>query len=207
VKARRLVALTAVVGLGGGGLAIGVSAATSGAAAPPPRLQIDSVGCSQGVSGHRHFGSCTYLFTDGRRFGCPLSFGHRIQTPATIEGAKPCHPLRPLHIPRAWQRVFNRLYSVQACLAGHGIRTSGGPVLEGPRDRRTPIGELIMVRAHATAFIAFYTSARVARRAEPKVIRNVGRTGGVVHRRGLVTVAWTKPPSPGLRASTESCTF
>jgi hypothetical protein len=186
---------------------VGVTAAVSGAAAPPSKLQIDSVGCTAGVNGRTHFSSCTYLLTDGSRFRCPYSFSKHHETPATIQHAKACRPLRPIFVPRPWRRVFDRLYRVRACLARHGITAIGGPFLEGPRPRKTPIGELILFNTKPTAFIAFYTSARAAQEAEPKVIRNARRSGGVVHRRGLVTVVWIKPPPAQLRAATEICAF
>jgi hypothetical protein len=205
MRTRHIVAVLVSLAVVGSGLAVAEGASGPGTS----RLQIDSVGCTETAAlGSRHVqGSCTYVFTDGRRFRCPLSFSNHRQTPGAIERASACEPLTPIRIPPAWQRVFTRLYSVQACLARHGIAAHGGPYLDGPRPRKTPIGELVSFNTSPTAFIAFYTSARVARRAEPLVIMNVQRTGGEAERRGLVTVAWTKPPSPSLRAAIDGCAF
>lgn len=188
-------------------------ALTAGAAGSTPpssyKVQVDSVGCVETSSapGHVAHGYCIYLLTDGRRFKCPVSFANHPQTPGSLVRSGACHRLRPLPIPAGWKRVFARLDAVQSCLERHGVTANGGPYLEGPRPRKTPIGELILSEARPTAFVGFYTNTRVARRAEPGVIKAVARTGGEVERRGSVTVAWLKPPSPQLRATTQACAF
>jgi hypothetical protein len=190
-------------------IAIGGAIALSSGSAPAAssHLQIDSVSCLEtSAPGHPAHGACTYLLTDGRRFKCPLRFSERRQTPTSLERARACRPLRPFHIPAAWKPVFTHLYAVQACLARKGVSTSGGPFLEGPRPRTRPIGELI-TKTRPTAFIAFYTTARVAKRAEPQVLASARRIGGRVQRRGAVTVLWTKPPAARQRATAEACAF
>jgi hypothetical protein len=210
VQPRRAIALAvlAALALGGAGLAVASGAAASRAV--PARLQVDSVGCTETVApgGQHRTGSCTYVLTDGRRFRCPLSFSNHNQTPRSLERAPACKRLRPIFIPRAWRRVFARMYAVQACLARRGITANGGPFFEPHRPHDTPIGELIVFRGRGpTGFIAFYTSARVARRAEPRVIRTMQRIGGQVERTGSVTVVWLQPPPAQLHAVTEACAF
>jgi len=204
VHVRRLVAVLAGIALAGAGVAVGTAATGH----PPPKLQIDSVGCTESAApgGHHVHGSCTYTLTDGRRFRCPLSFSNRHQTPASVQNAKQCHALKPIRIPPSWQRVFTHMYAVQTCLSRRGIRASGGPYFAG-NPRKTPIGELVASNRGTAAFIAFYIDAATARRAEPAVLENVRRGGGAVERRGSVTVAWTSRPSRRLRAPIDGCAF
>jgi hypothetical protein len=178
------------------------------AAAAASRVEIDSIGCIEtSAPGHPAHGSCTYVLTDGRRFKCPLRFSNHRQTPASLQRARACRRLSSIKIPASWRRVFARLYAVQACLTRHHITANGGPTLDALSPRRTPIGELITSTTRPTAFIAFYTTARVAKRAETGVRKNARQFGGRVERRGAVTIVWTQPPSASLGTTTEACAF
>jgi hypothetical protein len=191
---------------GGAAARLALSGSASGSPrSSPPHLQVDSVYCNEsGGPGQTRHGSCIFTLTDGRRFECPLRFGTGHPTPASLMRAKACHALSPLRIPAAWKRVFERLYAVQACLTRHGIRVNGGPALGSGDPKRTPLGELD-VASKPMAIIAFYTSARVARRAEPKILSRIQHTGGSVQRHGAVSVVWTSPPSSQLDSTVTNC--
>jgi len=206
---RRQVALATAgvcVGLGAGAAVLALSASAAGSGPPSPLpIQVDSVYCNgSGGAGQAAHGSCIFVLTDGRRFECPLRFGNAQQTLASLERAPACRRLTPLRIPAAWKAVLRRLYAVQACLKHHGIRTNGGPALTRSEPKRTPIGELDLA-TKPMAIIGFYTSAQVARRAEPRVQTRVAQSGGSVERHGAVSVVWISPPSSGLDATVSGC--
>jgi hypothetical protein len=77
-----------------------------------------------------------------------------------------------------------------------------GAPAEGPQ---TPLGELIV--GPPPTFVAFYKNRQAAREAEPMVLQNARHLGGVVARRGAVTVIWTRPPVSARRSVVEGCAF
>jgi hypothetical protein len=110
--------------------------------------------------------------------------------------------LRSLVISSATRAVIAAVAKVRACLAAKGLHALGGAELP-PGGSSSPDGELIV----SGAFIAFYTDAAKARRLEPSVVRNAGRGGWQVERRGDVTVLWIRPPSTARRQALETCAF
>jgi hypothetical protein len=120
-----------------------------------------------------------------------------------------CVPLRRLRISASLRAVAARIEAARACLTSHGLRVTGGPVFPPASESpSSPDGELIAGTPSAGgAFIAFYSGAAKAQRLEPEVVHNAKRLGGLVERRGAVTVLWIRPPSSAARSSMEACAF
>jgi hypothetical protein len=199
------------LGLAALGVMLVLGASASGSTQPSsPRVQLDSTECVEsGSSGSALRGHCTFVLTDGRRFECPVRFSQHLQTPASLERAKACHPLTPIRIPASWQPVLRRLDRVEACLDRDGLTVRGGPFFNA-NPKRVPIGELVLLGAKPpalSAFIAFYTSARVARRAVPAIRKRLEGTAGSLRRDGSVTVIWATPPAAAMTATTYGCAF
>jgi hypothetical protein len=147
-----------------------------------------------------------FVLTDGRRFSCPQSLSAGRPTVSSLEHAKACTRLTPIRIPASWRPVFALIENVRSCLSSRGLRVLGGPVLGAPAEGpQTPLGELIV--GPPPTFIAFYKNRQAAREAEPMVLQNARRLGGVVARRGAVTVIWTRPPVSARRAVVDGCAF
>jgi hypothetical protein len=85
------------------------------------------------------------------------------------------------------------------------VSASGGPLLDN-RTSRSPIGELVVIsHKRPRAFIAFYTTAAVANRAEAQLLKTARRLGGGVERYGVITILWTSSPPPQLRTTAHAC--
>jgi hypothetical protein len=203
----RVPRLAAVLGLA---LMAGPVLAACGGTHPDVPVQVSSVSCQTSFATATGVvtQSCVFILSDGKRFSCPQAFARTTQTPAGLERAKACTRLKSLPIPTSSRRVFAVIESVRSCLTSRSLRVAGGPVLgaaaNGPQ---TPLGELIVVHGNAPTFIAFYKSHDAAQRAEPMVIQNARRLGGVVARHGAVTVLWSRPPAGPQRAAVEACGF
>lgn len=213
----RVVLAAGLLATGAVGCASQSTSTSSGFARPASArvvTQVSTTSCAQSSSSSSGglssggVGSCTFVLSDGRRFRCPLAFGTRRPTPgvSVLEHAKACTRLTALVISAPSRAVFVAIGKTRSCLTKQGLRVIGGPVLpaQGPN---SPEGELIVTKATAPTFIAFYTSSRKARQLEPRVIQNAKHLGGQVVRRGAVTVLWTRPPTSQLRNSVETCAF
>ena len=183
-----------------GGLAVAIGACGSGGAATNSRseasgpfVQVSSTYCTASAS-------CTFVFSDGRRFACPARFGLGPAAVNAIEHAIACKPLARLVISAPLRAVGARIERVRACLIGHGLRTIGGVVLP-PQDHGSPAGELDT----GAALIAFYTDRQQASMAVPAIVKNVKRFGGRVERAAGANIAWLKPPPGPLRAIVQAC--
>jgi hypothetical protein len=90
------------------------------------------------------------------------------------------------------------------------LEAAGHPVIGGPRpagDRNAPDVELILQGNPPGAFIAFYASAKRARRYEPLIERSARRIHGSVERAGAVAIIWVGEPSQTDRRSVGGCVF
>ena len=144
--------------------------------------------------------SCTFVFSDGRRFSCPPRFGRGPSHASEIEHAKACVPLARLVISAELRAVGATIGRARACLIAHGLKVVGGLVLP-PQGHGTPAGEL----DSTSALIAFYTGRGQASRAEPATVKNVKRVGGQVERAGVANIAWLAPPPSQLRDVVQTC--
>jgi hypothetical protein len=168
--------------------------------------QLTSQGCSASMSS----GSsstvryCEFVLPDGRRFNCNMaSFQASVPTSGVVATSKSCVGLPRVSAPTASARVVKAIAKARACLTSGGLAVKGGPVPPEGHSPGGPEGELIV----GGAFIAFYADPRIAKRAEPEVLRNARGFGGEVVRRGAVTILWIGPPGNDLRTSVQACAF
>ena len=205
-----LVAASVLAVAAGGCGAIRVATHSRSGAIDGVVLQVSSSSCSTGAFSGASPGSspsaqvsssCTFVLSDGRRFGCPARFGRgpTATDVGLIEHAKACVPLARLVISPGLRAVGARIGRARACLAAHGLKAAGGVVL--PPQGHGPAGEL----DNAAAEIAFYTDRGQASRAEPAIVTNVKRIGGQFERAGSANIAWYTPPSRQLRAIVKAC--
>ena len=153
---------------------------------------------------------CEFVLPDGQRFNCKMaSFEASAPSVSDVEGNKSCVSLRPVSVPTASEhaRVVEAIAKARACLTSHGLLLRGGPVPPAGHGPGGPEGELIVGNGTGGAFIAFYPDRHSAEGLEPEVIRNARGFGGLVERRGAVTVLWIRPPTSSLRMSVQACAF
>ncbi len=150
--------------------------------------------------------SCVMVLSDGQRFSCSLAVAESKPSAAALEHMKGCRRLSSLVPSPGMRSVIGAIRRVRTCLAQHGVHGLGGPVL--PRNASGssgPDGELIIGRAGAPTFIAFYTDPAKATRQEPAVERNAKHLGAQVERRAGITILWRRP-SASERRHVEACT-
>lgn len=148
--------------------------------------------------------SCVFELADGRRFTCPESFAHAVQTASSLEHSTACRAIASLHLSAAVRRMTAVIESAQACLISHKVRAIGGGVLPPGADPSTPDGELIAGYLPSGALIAFYRDAKKAARLEPPVIRNARRIHARVERNGAETILWLRAAAT-LRRAVMAC--
>lgn len=169
-------------------------------------VQVSTTSCTNSKSAKPASG-CVFVLTDGRRFGCPLSFGHGTQTPDSLARAKACHMLRPLAIPASWRPVIAAIARARSCLTGHGLQVTGGPSLGSSRSADTPIGELEIANPAAPpVFVGFYVNPKRALEFERTSLKGAGHAGQLV-RHGNVIMLWPLAPSSQQQAIEEACAF
>jgi hypothetical protein len=194
--------LLAVAGCGGAGAATHTKAQGVGATS----LAVASSSCTgvtgtPGAGANTHTSSaCTFVLSDGRRYGCPARFARGPAQVSVIEHAKACRPLARLVISASLRSVGARMGRVRTCLVAHGLTVGGGLVLPS-QGHGAPAGELDT----AAALIAFYANLGQASRAEPAVVRNTKRAGGEAERAGLSNIAWFAPPQRQTGDIVRSC--
>jgi hypothetical protein len=149
--------------------------------------------------------SCVFVLTDGRRFRCPEHIAHAVQTASSLERARACRAIAPLHLTAAARRVTAAIESAQACLISHKVRAIGNAVLPPLTDPSSPDGELIAGYLPNGALIAFYRDINKADQLEPGLLRNAHRLHAQVERRGTATIFWWRPPTAPLRRAVHGC--
>lgn len=192
--------MVVLVGLLSAGPALAVAGLFHGS------TEITSTSCSEGATGgsSRATGSCVFVLSDGRRYSCPATFSRITVSGAALQRSKVCTQLRRLAVSSSTQRLYANIDQARRCLIEHGLRARGGPVLP-PQGPNAPDGELITGNGNGGGLVAFYNDIGKADRLAPKVIKNAGRFGGQVERRGTTTIVWIRPPSSTLRHILESC--
>jgi len=155
--------------------------------------------------------SCTMVFSDGRRYRCSAQFAQHLApgvTPASVfDDAKACQQLSRLVIPAALRAVAVRIGKARACLLAHGLRVVGGLVFplqpEPVGESYAPAGELNL--DSSTVLVGFYSDARQAEAAVPRVIENVRRVHGKVDRAGADNIVWPAAPPHRLLDTVQGC--
>jgi hypothetical protein len=104
--------------------------------------------------------------------------------------------LSRLVIPVALRAVAVRIGQARACLLAHGLRVVGGLVFplqpQTAGESYAPAGELNL--DSSTVLVGFYSDARHAKAAVPRVIENVRRVHGEVARAGAHNIVWSAAP-------------
>ena len=186
-----------------------------------PVAQVTQASCgAEGVANGRRFtSSCVFMLVDGRRFRCPQRFAQSVQTAGSLERARACSAITPVHLGAAVKRVTATIEAAQACLTAHGVRAIGGPVLPiSPvlpfgvphlpalaASQNGPDGELIAGFLPNGALLAFYRDVAKAVRLEPAILNNARRIHAQVQRRGATTIFWSRPPPAALRSAVTAC--
>jgi|GEM_PF-4663621 hypothetical protein len=156
-------------------------------------------------------GTCTVVLSDGQRYRCSSQFAQRLApglTPASVfEHAQACSQLSRLVIPAALRPVAVRIGKARACLLSHGLRVVGGlvfPLQPKPAgESYAPAGELNLDLS--TVLVGFYSDARLAKAAVPRVIENVRRVHGEVDRAGADNIVWGAAPPHRLLHIVQGC--
>lgn len=166
---------------------------------------------SSGVIATHLPSSCTMVFSNGRRYRCSARFAQHLApgvTPASVfEHAKACQQLSRLVIPAALRAVAARIGKARACLLAHGLRVVGGLVFplqhEPAGESYAPAGELNL--DSSTVLVGFYSDARHAEAAVPRVIENVRRVHGEINRAGADNIVWPAAPPHRLLHIVQGC--
>ena len=181
-----------------------VTGSTEGRAVPA-QLTSNSCSASESSTGGREVRHCEFVLPDRHAFNCNMA-SLRTSTPTAteVEHSKACVSVSRISPPRASAAVVDAIAKAHACLVSNGLAVQGGPV---PPEGHGPgglEGELIT----SGALIAFYADARIAKRAEPEVLREAHRLGATVDRRNAVTFFWLpRRPAPDVRGRVERCVF
>lgn len=156
---------------------------------------------------------CTFVLSDGERFGCAKPFTGETPTAAQLIRSG-CRRLASLRFSAAERALVARIDAVRTCLTARRLRAVGGPVLPtyppggpvvpSPPSSSQPRGELVITSSHPT-FIAFYANAAQAARVEPALVRMDAGSHVEVERRGAATVIWSSVPTSKLRSSVWGC--
>jgi hypothetical protein len=171
------------------------------------------------VHGRTFTSRCVFMLVDGRRFQCPQRFAQTVQTASSLEHAKACVAITPVHLSAAVRRVTATIEAAQTCLTARRVRAVGGPVLPvapvlpiGVPDLHAlaashngPDGELIVGYLANGALLAFYRDVAKAVRLEPAIRSNARRSHAQVQRRGDTTIFWSRPPAAALRTAVQAC--
>lgn len=208
--------LAAILAGGCGSTASRPAPTTAGrTAGVTPVAQVTQASCGgEGVAHGRRFTSpCVFMLVDGRRFRCPQRFARAVQTAGSLERARACVAIAPVHLGAAVRRVTATIEAAQACLTAHKVRAIGGPVLPvGVPDlhalaasQNGPDGELIAGYLPNGALLAFYRDVAKAARLEPAILNNARRIHAQVQRRGATTIFWSRPPAAALRSAVQAC--
>ncbi len=169
------------------------------------QLTSNSCSASEPSTGGREVRHCEFVLPDRQAFNCNMaSLGTSTPTATDVEHSKACVSVGRVSPPTASAAVVDAIAKAHACLAGNGLAVHGGPVPPEGHGPGGPEGELIT----SGALIAFYADARIAKRAEPEVLREARRLGATVDRRNAVTVFWlVRLPAPDVRGRVERCVF
>jgi hypothetical protein len=161
-----------------------------------PAAQVVTSECSGSGAAGRVSQSCNFVLSDGRRFRCHREVKGQPTGPE-IKAAG-CVALRPLSLSPRERALIRRIDSAKRCLASHGLRVVGGPVL--PPNPASPDGELVVSTSGPT-FIAFYIDAAKARRLG----RGASNAQSLTY--GSVRIVWGGAASAGLQTTIEPCVF
>jgi len=181
-----------------------VSGPTEGRAVAA-QLTSNSCSASEPSTGGREVRHCEFVLPDRQAFNCNMaSLRTSAPTANEVEHSKACVSVGRVSPPTASAAVVDAIAKAHACLAGDGLAVHGGPVPPEGHGPGGPEGELIT----SGALIAFYADARIAKQAEPEVLREAHRLGATVDRRNAVTVFWLlRRPAPDVRGRVERCVF
>lgn len=124
-------------------------------------------------------------------------------SPTSATSAAATRPARPSS--QQEHALLKAISTARTCLDRHGMRASGGRI-EPQGSPTSPDGELIVGRAAAGAFIAFYTSVTRAEALEPELKANAVHAHAQLDRRGTATVLLVGRPTTKLRDAVDGCT-
>jgi hypothetical protein len=182
-------------------IALGAAACGGGGHASVLATTLETCSVTSSGVGMTTSGGCVFVLGDGRRFRCPLRFGGRPLTAATIETSRACVALAAAVVPAFLRPVAARIAQARACLERHGLAVTGGLVLASPRGPDATDGELDT----SDALIAYYSGSHQAAAVEPEVAKNMRALGATVARGGADNVAWLVAPSRTLRHTLAVC--
>jgi hypothetical protein len=168
------------------------------------QLTSNSCSASEPSTGGREVRHCEFVLSDRSAFNCNMASLHTLTPTATeVEHSKACVSVGRISPPVASAAVVDAIAKAHACLAGNGLAVHGGPVPPEGHGPGGPEGELIT----SGALIAFYADARIAKQAEPEVLREARGLGATVDRRNAVTVLWLprRPPLTCAAAWSAAC--
>jgi hypothetical protein len=100
-------------------------------------------------------------------------------------------------------RGLFRVRAARACLRGAGL--SAVALVPAPGDADAPDVEIQARDGDTNVLAGLYADPHRARERAREIRRNARAFDGVVERAHRVTIVWTKPPAPALRATVRGC--